>query len=79
VTIYPNPATDNLSITAYPLYRNESIEIFSSAGETVFKSEIRNPKSEIDISFLINGIYFIKVTSMEGKVTTAKFQVVRKF
>jgi hypothetical protein len=63
VTLYPNPATDKLNVKCYMLYGNESIQILNALGETVFKSEIKNPKSEIDINTLPDGMYFAEIIS----------------
>jgi hypothetical protein len=67
VTLYPNPATDKLNVICYTLYGNETMEIFSAVGQRVFKSEIRNPKSEVDISALPPGIYFTEIVSGDQK------------
>ena len=66
INISPNPSTDKLSITGFS--GKGEINIYNTVGEKVFKSEIQNPKSEIDIRNLPAGIYFVKVLAEEKMV-----------
>jgi N-acetylneuraminic acid mutarotase len=70
---FPNPATSELTIENGELKIKE-IEIYSSLGENVFKSQISGLKSQIsiDVSQLLPGIYFITVTDEEGNKVTKK-------
>jgi hypothetical protein len=49
VTLYPNPATYKLYVTCYTFHGNETVTILNAVGEIILKSDIKNPKSEIDI------------------------------
>src|SRR5258706_142896 len=69
VSLYPNPARDELSIICNTLYGNEFVEVFNTVGENIFKSEIKNPKSEINVSAFPNGIYFLRINSERGTFT----------
>ena len=61
LNIYPNPVTNELRIQNAES-GIKKIEIYNAIGERVYKSETRNPKSEIDVSHLKEGIYFVKLT-----------------
>ena len=73
ISLSHNPAKDKLYITCNKLYGNESLELLTSVGQSILKSEITNPKSEIDISGIATGIYFLKVT---GNQRAAMLKVV---
>lgn len=68
LTLSPNPATNQLRIQNTEL-RIKNIEIYNVLGESVYQSE--SAKTEIDISNLNPGIYFVKVftdkTNFSGK------------
>jgi hypothetical protein len=66
VTLYPNPVKNILSVSAYPLSGSELI-IFNAIGEKIFKSEIRNQESAIDIGSLPDGMYFAEIISGEQR------------
>ena len=62
--IHPNPVSDQLFISSEKL-QIEKISIYSMSGKEVLSIE-KNEKS-IDVSNLSEGLYFIEVTSPEGK------------
>jgi len=67
--IYPNPATDKIYIECT---NNNAIEIslFDIAGKQVRQPiKTENPKTEIDVRTLHQGIYFVKVNTSEGVLT----------
>jgi CubicO group peptidase (beta-lactamase class C family) len=57
ISIYPNPATSEINLVL-PSENNYQIEIKNSIGQLIIKDQNKN---KIDISNLINGIYFISV------------------
>jgi len=69
--IYPNPATDYISISYPNSNAKDEIKIINKLGETVFKT---NNKHEIDVSGLQNGIYFIQLTT-DKNISTKKMVV----
>lgn len=82
ISVYPNPANTLLFLT---LSKGERIadciiKIFDTIGREVLKSEINKSKSEIDVSSLESGIYFLQVASPlslgeELGVRTVKFLI----
>jgi hypothetical protein len=74
-TVYPNPASDKLQISI-DQNLNTFYKIISADGRIMMKLEIRDQKSEIDISELKNGIYFIQIVD-QSKVGVNKFIISR--
>jgi hypothetical protein len=70
VLIYPNPATNEISIKLNkPLENDACISVFNSLGEEVIKLKVQKVESEvkIDVAALPAGMYFVKVNGYSGK------------
>jgi type IX secretion system substrate protein len=66
--VFPNPARDELIVNSHLLTgKNAEVAIYDLFGREVYKSEIKNPQSEIkiNISHFSQGIYFVEVQSGE--------------
>jgi len=59
-SVYPNPASDILTILTGDLTGGVAIEIFDIFGRQVFLSETCNEKNVLDISGFENGVYIIQ-------------------
>jgi len=68
-TFFPNPVKDILTITNTVAI--DEVEIFSISGKSVLTKKVNSDHSEIDLSHVSSGFYFLKVTS-EGKTKTIK-------
>lgn len=68
VKIYPNPATNILTIETDD---EATVEIFSTDGKRVLKTQVNNT-STINIGSLSKGVYVIRSTN-KNSVSTAKF------
>lgn len=66
---YPNPVQHVLNISNSSTI--EDIEIISVSGKSILSKKINNTQSEIDLSNIASGFYFLKVKS-EGKTKTIK-------
>ncbi|WP_165828985.1 T9SS type A sorting domain-containing protein [Flavobacterium sp. HTF] len=66
---YPNPVKEILTIDNTSVI--DGIEIFSLSGKSVLVKKINDTRSQIDLSHLSNGVYFLKVKS-QGKERTIK-------
>jgi len=72
-TIYPNPATDKLSLNFGTAYKTATISILDLQGRSLLSQTAANTQVEsLDISSLNNGIYFVRVIA-DGKVMNSKF------
>lgn len=67
VKIYPNPATDYVKIASS--YVNFDVSIFNSVGKLVVAEKNVNADSEIGVSTLPTGIYYVTVATPEAKET----------
>ena len=72
-SIYPNPAMEKLNINyTGPIPYN--IEIFNCEGKSVYSNQHSGFTGDINIEYLINGIYIISLTNSENERLTEKFQ-----
>ncbi|MFA4852248.1 MAG: T9SS type A sorting domain-containing protein [Bacteroidales bacterium] len=71
LNIYPNPATNELTIELTNLNTKLKFEIINLNGQTLYSSSIEK-KGVIDISHLPNGFYLVKLS-------TDKTNIVKKF
>ena len=65
--IYPNPATNELNIQLNATGATYEVAIYNTLGSLVFVSE-KTSNSNINISELNSGVYFVKVTDTQNKV-----------
>lgn len=71
--IYPNPAIDLLNIVFDDSNDKNNIQIFNSNGIEMINLNTSDATTNIDITELKPGIYFLKATSLKGQATTGKF------
>lgn len=63
--VYPNPTSDILNITLESNLVLEQVTIYKNLGQVVKKSS----ENVIDVSHLAKGLYFVEVTTNQGKAT----------
>jgi predicted nuclease of predicted toxin-antitoxin system len=68
--IYPTIVRTNFKINYNPDSEIQKITIYDAIGQMV--STIVNQDSEIDVSNLLSGIYFVVIQTNEGNITTKK-------
>jgi hypothetical protein len=71
-TVYPNPADDQLTISADELIKDVSVRNFY--GQLIFTSEVTALNTVVDMSLYSGGIYFVNVT-IGGNILTQKLIV----
>jgi hypothetical protein len=66
--IYPNPSNGNFSVEIknYELCITNTVEVYNMLGQSIYKKQINNTTTEIDISNEPKGIYLYRVTSDKG-------------
>lgn len=64
ITIFPNPVAETLFITSEGI-RIENIKIYSIRGNQVIEASAN--ENSLDVSNLSEGLYFIEISSSEGK------------
>jgi uncharacterized repeat protein (TIGR01451 family) len=66
-TLFPNPAVKKLYLICAKQTGSANMRIYNLPGEVCYQSAIVNSQSEIDISLLPAGVYFVEVNSEKGK------------
>ena len=69
INIFPNPATDKLTITS--LYQLDTYKIYDVLGKLVSQGAANGNVTDLDVSGLQSGLYFINLAS-EGLQSTFK-------
>jgi len=69
ISIYPNPAQDNIHVDFGQIPETEMmVAIFDAYGRNVHLSRISKQYNEIDIQGLTTGIYFIEISSLQQRL-----------
>ena len=63
ISIYPNPATDKITIEIAAGLASSQLSIINLNGEEVLTRQITQPKTQIDISNLPSGVYIVRLTN----------------
>lgn len=66
ISIAPNPATDYVSITVDEAYINQQILVMDQAGRIVIALEANEIQSDIDISALKQGLYYVRIADLKA-------------
>jgi hypothetical protein len=65
ITVYPNPATDLLTITLPIQITSGVLKLYNDTGELIVTEVILSNQKKIDLSGLSDGIYLLSVESSE--------------
>ena len=76
ISIYPNPTLDNFTVKAENNINEMTVDIFSSTGQYVVHKEAKLGETEIQISNLSKGIYYVTVYIDKVKTSTQKLIVI---
>jgi hypothetical protein len=72
VSIYPDPATEKITIEISKAEKQSNLSIVNLEGQQLITSQITGPKTQIDISNLPSGVYFVRLTN-DKTVEVGKF------
>ena len=72
IAVYPDPASSQITIDISANKAQGSISIVNFNGQEVFTGQVNQPKTQLDISGLSGGVYYVRLTSNRG-VATGKF------
>jgi hypothetical protein len=61
ITIIPNPSNDKITITSSALTGIIQLSIFNVNGEKVIEKQLTDKETQLDISALPRGVYFVRV------------------
>ncbi len=74
LSIYPNPATDELNINiSNANFKNSEVVVYNISGTEILKTNMAANNAQLNIETLSNGVYFVKVTNQNGFNKTVKF------
>jgi hypothetical protein len=63
ISLFPNPSEGKfrLTLNAWTNSEKNSVEIFNLAGKSIFRSDITDSQSDVDLTGAGKGIYLVKV------------------
>lgn len=70
--VYPNPATDHLSLGGVNIQPNTQVEVWDVSGRRVLSQTISSVNESIETTQLNEGLYIVRVIS-ENEVFTSRF------
>ena len=73
ISIYPNPAVDQLTVEITKNGSGFRLTVFDYAGKLVQDSQFLGLRQTLNISQWSSGLYFVVLTNKEGKVHRTKF------
>lgn len=65
-TVYPNPASQSITIETSPYIYKSILHLFNANGQDLFQKEIIDSKTQLDINRLTSGVYFLKLQTEKG-------------
>jgi len=71
LSLYPNPAIDKITIKTSSTSTSSHVTIMNLNGQKLITRQITKPKTQLDISNLPSGVYFVRITS-ERKMEAGK-------
>jgi plastocyanin len=73
ISMYPNPTDKILTIDfKMPNIEKLNVQFFSLLGKEVLSKQISKTDSNLEVSNLSNGVYLVRITSLNGKNSTTK-------
>jgi len=63
ITVYPNPATGEITIETSASLTQTQLSIMNVNGQQLITLIVTGPKTQIDISRLPGGVYFVRITN----------------
>ncbi len=70
--VYPNPSNGIFTIETETIKGSGDIYIYNIMGDVLYKSTIKNQKTDVDFSNQSKGIYFYKFISEDKSISTGK-------
>lgn len=74
-TIYPNPASEFITIETSEFNSGTSIQIMDLTGKIIKSESLQSNTQQLDVSHLSKGLYFIKIQNNKGLYTVKKITV----
>lgn len=75
--LYPNPTNGKLIVETKSSFVNGQVELFDTASQPLFSDNIYQPVFELEMAHLPTGMYWLKMTSPQGKTAYEKILKIR--
>lgn len=72
--LYPNPTTDYIQVKITDFKSPLDYQLMNQIGAIVKSGELTEAITTIDLTSLANGSYFIRISTVDGKVSTQQIQ-----
>ena len=72
IAVYPNPTDNEFTISFSNINITHQIELFDITGKIIFKDSTDQSQFKMKKNEMASGLYFLKVSSKNGEVTTQK-------
>jgi Secretion system C-terminal sorting domain len=66
IAVYPDPANDNITIESTAFTKDQIISVYDIQGQLLMRQPVLQAKTNIDISGMATGVYFVKVKTEKG-------------
>lgn len=76
VSVFPNPASEQISVTLPSEFKSIRIEFLNTIGQVVAKFHSSGPSTRLDVSSLPDGVYQMKIICEEG-IVMKKIQIIK--
>jgi hypothetical protein len=75
--LYPNPASENITIHLNDVYTNSSIKyyLYSISGQLLMSDTIHSESAVINTLGLASGTYILKLTQNENQLESLKIEI----
>ncbi len=70
VEIFPNPASDNVTVSGLP--EGSHMELYDASGRQLSEFRIQNSEFRIDVSSLTSGLYLLRAIAPDGTIHSTK-------
>lgn len=72
INVFPNPATNFLTIALDGEYQDAELNFYDQAGHLLLKKYLNGARTEVSLESFTSGIYFLKVISENKELKTFK-------
>lgn len=72
MALYPNPMSDVLNVNVNSISDDTKFELYDALGKLVLAQSVSSYTTQLDVSELLNGLYFIKLRNGNAVLQTRK-------
>jgi hypothetical protein len=73
--LFPNPASNMITVRSYNVADRMMLEVYDLSGREVFSTQMLSSTIRVDVSAWQNGLYFARLRDEKGRSTTIRFMV----